>query len=62
MVREVYMAETNAEARDKTVHSMLRQTCRYYLPLRFGTLNLTGLFKHDLPLLNVRLDDSLAMA
>jgi hypothetical protein len=62
VVRQVYVAETNAEARDKAVHSMLGRTCRDYLLLRFGTLNLTGLFKHHSPLPNVRLDDSLAVA
>ncbi len=62
MVREVYVTETDAEARDKAVHSMLGQTCRDYLLLRLGTLNLMGLFKHDPPLPNVRLDDSLAVA
>jgi hypothetical protein len=61
VVREVYVAAIDAEARDKTIQSMLGQTCRDYLLLRVGTLNLMGLLKYDPPLPNVGRDNYLAL-
>ena len=47
VVREVYVAETDAEAHAKAVHGMLGRAYRDYLLPLFSAFNLTGLFKHD---------------
>ena len=61
MVREVYVAATDTEARNKAIHDMLGWTCHYRLLLLFGALNLMRLFKHDPPLPKVGQDDCLAL-
>jgi alkanesulfonate monooxygenase SsuD/methylene tetrahydromethanopterin reductase-like flavin-dependent oxidoreductase (luciferase family) len=47
IVREVYVAETDAEARHKAVHGMLGRAYREYLLPLFGAFGFTELFKHD---------------
>jgi alkanesulfonate monooxygenase SsuD/methylene tetrahydromethanopterin reductase-like flavin-dependent oxidoreductase (luciferase family) len=47
VVREVYVAETDAEARQKAVHGMLGRAYReYFLPL-LGSFGFIPFFKHD---------------
>jgi alkanesulfonate monooxygenase SsuD/methylene tetrahydromethanopterin reductase-like flavin-dependent oxidoreductase (luciferase family) len=47
IVREVYVAETDSEARDKAVNGMLGRAYRDYLLPLFGAFQFTDLFKHD---------------
>jgi alkanesulfonate monooxygenase SsuD/methylene tetrahydromethanopterin reductase-like flavin-dependent oxidoreductase (luciferase family) len=47
VVREVYVAETDTEARDKAVHGMLGQVYLDHLLQLFYAFNLTELFKYD---------------
>jgi alkanesulfonate monooxygenase SsuD/methylene tetrahydromethanopterin reductase-like flavin-dependent oxidoreductase (luciferase family) len=43
----VYVAETDAQARDKAVNGMLGRAYREYLLPLFGAFGFTELFKHD---------------
>jgi alkanesulfonate monooxygenase SsuD/methylene tetrahydromethanopterin reductase-like flavin-dependent oxidoreductase (luciferase family) len=47
VVREVYIAETDAEARDKAVNGMIGRAYREYLLPLFGSFGFTEYFKHD---------------
>lgn len=47
IVREVYVADSDEEARDKAVNGMLGRAYREYLLPLFGAFNFTPLFKHD---------------
>jgi alkanesulfonate monooxygenase SsuD/methylene tetrahydromethanopterin reductase-like flavin-dependent oxidoreductase (luciferase family) len=47
VVREVYIAETDAEARKKVSQGMLSRAYREYLLPLFGNFGLTPYFKHD---------------
>jgi alkanesulfonate monooxygenase SsuD/methylene tetrahydromethanopterin reductase-like flavin-dependent oxidoreductase (luciferase family) len=47
VVREVYIADSDDEARDKAVNGMLGRAYRDYLLPLFGAFAFTELFKHD---------------
>ncbi|MGH8056691.1 MAG: LLM class flavin-dependent oxidoreductase, partial [Candidatus Entotheonellia bacterium] len=47
IVRDVYVAETDAEAREQALHGMLGRVWREYLLPLFDSFQLLTVFKHD---------------
>jgi alkanesulfonate monooxygenase SsuD/methylene tetrahydromethanopterin reductase-like flavin-dependent oxidoreductase (luciferase family) len=56
VVREVYVAETDKEARDKAVNGMIGRAYREYLLPLFAAFNFTPFYKHhpDVPDADIR--------